>query len=95
MASVTIKDIPEEFLVRLRLRAAEERRSLNKEAIQLLELALSGSAFIDNPVHRRAVVKQQVEAWERLAGRWESDNPVERDIEDIYQGRTQGRDISL
>jgi len=95
MASVTIKDIPDELLARLRLRAVEEHRSLNKEAIHLLDLALSGSVSVDDPAHRRAAVERQVATWAKLAGRWESDKPIEAEIADIYQGRTLGREISL
>jgi len=40
MPSLTLKGIPEGLLGRLRVRAESERRSLNQEAIRLLERAL-------------------------------------------------------
>lgn len=40
MASLTLKGIPDRLLQRLRERAEAERRSLNQQAIQLLETAL-------------------------------------------------------
>jgi len=43
MASITLKDLPETFLDRLRCRAEEERRSLSQQMIYMLEKAL------DNP----------------------------------------------
>ena len=40
MASLTLKGIPDEVMARLRERAEAERRSLNQQAIWLLETAL-------------------------------------------------------
>ncbi|MEM1041463.1 MAG: hypothetical protein AAGI91_02435 [Bacteroidota bacterium] len=40
VASLTLKGIPDDTLARLRKRAASERRSLNQQAIWLLEAAL-------------------------------------------------------
>ena len=40
MASLTLKGLPETLLERLRNRAKEERRSLNQQAIRMLEEAL-------------------------------------------------------
>ncbi|MEM6647670.1 MAG: hypothetical protein AAF730_15600 [Bacteroidota bacterium] len=41
MPSLTLKGIPDELMVRLRERAHAERRSLNQQALRLLETALS------------------------------------------------------
>ena len=41
MASITIKDIPSKLHRRLKKRAEEEGRSLNKEVLRCLEAALS------------------------------------------------------
>lgn len=41
MPALTIKGIPERVLERLRHRAAQERRSLNQQVIQLIEQALA------------------------------------------------------
>ncbi|MEP0548092.1 MAG: hypothetical protein ABJF88_14245 [Rhodothermales bacterium] len=40
MASLTLKGIPDDVMTRLRERAEAERRSLNQQAIRLLETAL-------------------------------------------------------
>lgn len=42
MASLTLKGIPSELMQRLREIAERERRSLNQQAILILESALSG-----------------------------------------------------
>ena len=95
MASVTIKDIPDEILERLRQRAAADHRSLNKEVIHLLGAALSNAFSADDAARRREVAERQAEAGGRLAGRWDSDQRVEDEIADIYSARSEGRNIPL
>jgi plasmid stability protein len=85
MPTLTIRDLPAEVLERLRRRAAEERRSLNQEAIHLLDFALKAERF--SPA-------AQVEAWLRL-GRWRSSKSARREIAEIYAARTMGRPVKL
>jgi len=59
MASLTIRDIPDEVLARLRERAAANRRSLNSEILLLLEREVGGAtappgAFYQRIRERRA-----------------------------------------
>ena len=74
VASITIKNIPDRLLTRLRERAAMENRSMNREIIRLLDLSLSADR-VDGLEHRRTVADSQAEAWSRLGGRWISDVP--------------------
>ena len=85
MSTLTIRDIPADVLERLRRRATEERRSLNQEAIHLLDLALRTEMF--SPA-------AQVEAWLRL-GRWRSSKSAKQEIAEIYAARTLGRPVKL
>jgi plasmid stability protein len=78
MASVTIEDIPDEMLERLRRRAATDHRSLNKEVIHLLGTAQSSGCVPDGAVLRKEVADRQAEAWDRLAGRWDSGSESRR-----------------
>jgi plasmid stability protein len=41
MPNLTLKNVPEELLLRLRARAQEHRRSLNSEILTVLDAALS------------------------------------------------------
>ena len=63
MPSLTLKGIPDDLLERLRERARDERRSLNQQALVLLEqgLAADAPAVADR-------VAEQVAVWRRLAG---------------------------
>ena len=94
MPSLTLKDIPPPLLERLRVRASRDRRSLNREAIWLLEQVLDKSS--DPASEVRLERDAQLAAWQSLAGRWQgSDAEVDNLIDDIYQSRTQGRDVVL
>jgi hypothetical protein len=89
MPSITLKDVPEELLVRLRTAAAHERRSLNQEALVLIEGGLAARESVEERAER------QVRAWRALAGSWVSDRPFDDEVADVYAARTAGRDIEL
>ena len=94
MTSITIKNIPDRLLARLREQAAMEQRSMNKEIIRLLDIGLSAEP--SHPVeHRRRLAVTQAAAWSRLSGRWDSDLPVEDEVAAIYAARSGGREIEL
>ena len=94
MASITIKNIPDQLLARLREQAATENRSMNREIIRLLDISLSADRSL-RPQYRRALADVQADAWARLGGQWNSDVSVEDEVADIYSARTDGREIEL
>ncbi len=89
MSSITLKDVPEELLQRLRNAAARERRSLNQEALVLIE---GGLAAAESDAER---AERQLQAWRRLAGSWRSNESFEEEVAAIYAARTPGRDFDL
>lgn len=91
MSSITIKNIPEQLLARVRERANAEHRSLNREFLYLVETALQGEQA--GAVVREQVA-QQVAAWSDLAGTWASDDAA-AETAAIYAARSQGRDVAL
>ena len=94
MPSLTLKDIPQPLMEQLRARASRDQRSLNREAIWLLEQVLDKSS--DPASEVRLEQEAQIAAWQSLAGRWQgSEAEVDDLLEDIYQSRTQGREFSL
>jgi plasmid stability protein len=94
MSSVTIKNIPDELLDRIRQRAAEDRRSLNKEVIHLVELALRGEQVsAEDRVQRQ--IRTQTQAWSALAGQWQSDIDKAAETKAIYAARSPGRSVEL
>lgn len=94
MPSLTIKDIPEKLLRRVRARAAAERRSMNGAVIKLLDEALAGRPP-RGADSAQARAQTQVGAWRRLAGRWRSRHSAAREIELIYAARSRGRAVGL
>jgi len=95
MASITIKEVPDMLLERLRRRAREDKRSMNREAIYLLDLALAGQAVDQDLEGRKRDVESQIPAWRRLAGQWDSDLDIADEIERIYAARSVGRRVDL
>lgn len=89
MASLTLKNVPDALLERLRSAASRERRSLNQQALVLLE---GGLAEHEDAADR---ARRQVEAWRALAGAWQSAEPFEDEVEALYAQRTPGRDVEL
>ena len=91
MPAITIKDIPEDLLERLRHRAARDKRSMNKEVVHLLDLALSGEMAAADAATLARRIEKQVQAWTQLAGRWESDletaDEIARRIEPVAAAR--------
>jgi plasmid stability protein len=95
MPSITIKDLPENLLERLRRRAREDKRSMNREVIHLLDLALARETVQTAKEARSREVDRQVQVWRSLAGRWDSDLDTAEEIAGIYAARTPGRDVDL
>jgi plasmid stability protein len=93
MASVTIKNMPDDLLERLRRKAAAAHRSVNQQILRLLEQALAA----EPPDNRQlgAEIEAQVRAWEALAGKWSADEPAEEEVGRIYAARTAGRKVEL
>ena len=91
MSSITIKNIPEDLLARVRARANAEHRSVNKEFIQLVETALQGEQAQTIAREQR---DQQLADWAELSGNWASDD-VAAETEALYAARSQGRNVAL
>ncbi|MGD2115140.1 MAG: hypothetical protein PVG07_08805 [Acidobacteriota bacterium] len=92
MASLTLKNIPDLLLERLRARASAERRSLTQEILHLLE-----DALVRSPPEGGSGVeaRAQADAWSALAGGWRSDLEPHEEAERILAARSRGRDVEL
>lgn len=95
MPSLTVRNIPEEILEKIKALSSIDRRSLNNEILVILERG----TFVE--VHERMKkVKHvskaaQLEIWNGLAGSWEDKRSTKEIIDDIYAHRTTGRDVKL
>src|SRR5208283_3913787 len=95
MASITIRNIPDEVLERIRALSSIERRSLNNEILVILERG-TYSEYEEKLLKKKYLSKStQMEIWKRLAGTWEDTRSAKEIIEDIYSNRTAGREVEL
>lgn len=97
MASITIRDIPDDLLEKLRTMARVERRSLNSQVLVLLEGVLDNWSTDTRSAGRtrRIAVDAQVALWAKLAAEWEDDRSADEIVQDIIANRTRGRDVRL
>lgn len=108
MPALTIRNIPDRTLERLRTRAARQHRSLNGEILALFEEA-AGEAQ-EGPVYmppvplppkptfgtlRAADRRKRLEKLRSLAGSWIDERSTEEIIADIVGSRTMGREVNL
>jgi plasmid stability protein len=95
MASITIRNLPEEVLERIRALSAVERRSLNSEILVILERGTSRE-YDDRLQRPRLLTRSaQMEAWKGLLGSWVDTRTTREIVDDIRAARTRGRDVQL
>ncbi len=93
MVNLTIRNIPDEIIKRIKTLSKLERRSLNNEILILLEKGLSSELDLKE---RKFINKElQIEIWRELSGLWKDKRKTKEIIEDIYSTRTNGREVKL
>jgi hypothetical protein len=93
MTALTLKSLPDKLVESLRASAEAAHRSLNKEVIHRLERSFETPAMKANEEDFR--VREQVAAWTKIAGSWQSDASIDEEIDALYAARTPGRDVEL
>jgi len=88
MASLTLKNIPDDLLETLRTTAEREHRSLTQQVIHLLESAVRKPAPAA-PQPRTEEAEARLAAWRKLAAEW----PDDIDGAEIMDARTLGREV--
>ncbi|MEJ5284059.1 MAG: FitA-like ribbon-helix-helix domain-containing protein [Brevinematia bacterium] len=93
MINLTIRNIPDEIIKRIKTLSKLERRSLNNEILILLEKGLSSELELKE---RKFINKElQTEIWKELSGLWKDDRETKEIIKDIYSTRTIGREVKI
>lgn len=98
MVSLTIRNIPEEILKRIRIFAVRERRSLNSEMLIMIENGLAGRIALETgtPMPGDAVISSPLSLaaretmWRDFAGQWKDDRTMQEIILDTYAMRSAG-----
>ena len=95
MANITIRNIPESVLEKIRTLSHAEKRSLNSELLLLIEMGLHQETERRGNDENILSKETQLEIWGKIIGKWEDERSSEEVIEDIYSSRTSGRKIKL
>jgi hypothetical protein len=93
MPNLTIRNIPEGMLDKLRRLSEIERRSLNSEIIVVLEKCLD--EYKPEKSYDYIPVQAQVAMWEKLAGEWDDPRPAKEIAAEIIKHRTRGRKVDF
>jgi plasmid stability protein len=91
MASITLKNLPNDLLQALRKIAERDRRSMSQEIVHLLEAALGRRPKSPTP----PAMEAQLNAWRKLAGKWESRADDEIEAGRVPERRSPGRKVDL
>ena len=96
MASLTVRDIPDNVLDKIRILSERDRRSLNKEFLVIVEDGLEAyTAEMERGREAHISPDLQVALWRDLVGTWVDDRPTREIIADIRGSRTAGREVRL
>ena len=93
MVNLTIRNIPDEIINKIKTLSHLEKRSLNNEILIILEKGLFNE--INSRKNKKISKEAQVKLWEKLSGLWQDQRTTKQIIDDIYSQRSKGRDINL
>lgn len=92
MANLTLRNIPDEMLAKLRTLSEIERRSLNNEILVILEKGLQAE---ESNLERHISSNTQLSLLTDICGKWEDSRSTKKVIEDVYSSRSKGRKVNL
>ena len=95
MATLTVRNIPEDTLEKIRLCSVLERRSLNNQIIITLD---SGVQHISSQSTEHTGIinpETQIALWEKLLGQWNDTRSTKKIVADVMTKRSRGRSIEL
>jgi plasmid stability protein len=93
--SITVRNIPDELLDRLRTLSIIEKRSLNNEILIVLEKGLAKDSEYKTNFKNHLSMETQIKIWQNLSGQWKDNRSTDEIIRDIIDGRSEGRSVDL
>ena len=93
--NLTIRNIPDDVINKIRTLSQMEKRSLNNEILLVLERGIQEEVRHFFSIKRNININTQVNIWERLSKEWQDDRSTDEIINDIYNSRTLGREFQL
>ena len=95
MKSITVRNIPDELLNRLRTLSIIEKRSLNNEILIVLEKGLAKDSEYKTNQKNHLSMETQIKIWQNLSGQWKDNRSTDEIIRDIIDSRSEGRSVDL
>ena len=95
MKSITVRNIPDELLDRLRTLSVIEKRSLNNEILVVLEKGLAKESDDKTNFKNHLSMETQIKIWQNLSGQWQDNRSTDEIIRDIIESRSEGRSVDL
>lgn len=93
--NITIRNIPDDVINKIKSLSEMEKRSLNSEILLVLEKGMQEEIKNRFKIKKYISKTSQVNIWKKLSNAWQDDRITEIIIEDIYQNRTLGREFTL
>jgi plasmid stability protein len=95
MKSITVRNLPDEMLERLKMLSVLEKRSLNNEILIILEKGLAKESEIKINFKNHISMETQIKIWQNLSGQWKDNRSTDEIIGDIIDSRSEGRRVDL
>ena len=93
--NLTIRNIPDDVINKIRTISQMEKRSLNNEILLVLERGIQEEVRHFFNIKRNISKNVQINIWRRLSKEWQDDRTTDEIIDDIYNSRTLGREFQL
>ena len=95
MPNITVRNIPEELLNKIRTLSTMERRSLNNEILVILEKGIARESYRNSRKTASRPKDAQLKVWENLCGRWKDKRQTDEIIRNVIGSRSMGREVDL
>jgi plasmid stability protein len=95
MKSITVRNIPDKLIDRLRTLSVLEKRSLNNEILMVLEKGLAKESEYKTNFKNHLSMDTQIKIWQNLCGQWKDKRSTDEIIRNIIDSRSEGRSVDL
>ena len=93
--NITIRNIPDDVITKIKTISEMEKRSLNSEILMVLEKGMQEEIKNRFKIKNHISKSSQINIWKKLSNSWQDDRTTEEIKNDIYEDRTLGREIDL
>lgn len=93
--NITVRNIPEKIVRKIRALSQMGKRSLNNEILLLLERGVQEEVNHLAKTKKNISKERQLNIWKKLANEWDDERSTQEIINDIYENRTLGREVNL